>query len=171
MSIESEFLFSKPGVSDNEIIEYLNQRKNVTMISFISPYTGIPHMCPVWGILSNGRFFFQSDDFVSKTKAIRKGNDKIGISIADPTHFPDYSEGSIPYISFGGTAKIRSRDEFADFELILNEIFLKYILDKEERDKVLHYVLNNVKTRILVEIIPEWIKVAKIPKNNENKGK
>jgi hypothetical protein len=165
--MSEKFSFNKPNVSDEEIIEYLNTRENIITVSFISSYSGIPHMCPVWGYFSpsHGSFFFQTEDYVSKTKSIEKGNDKIGVSIVDPHQFPDYKAGSIPYISIGGTAKIHTKDKFADFETILKEIFLKYFEDEKERKKVLKFVLNEVKTRVLVEIDPEWVKAIKVPKN------
>lgn len=120
--MKDEFTFNKPNVSDEEIIEYINKRENIITVSFISPFSGIPHMCPVWGIFSNGRFFLQTEDYSSKIKSIRKGN-KIGISIVDSHQFPDYKVGSIPYISIDGTAKIRTKDDFADFKPVLEEIF------------------------------------------------
>ena len=163
--MSDKFSFHKPDVSDEEIIEYINQRENIITISFVSAYSGIPHMCPVWGIFSNGRFFFQSEDYASKIKSVKKGNDKIGVSIINPDQFPDYIEGSIPYISIGGTAKIRTKDKFADFETILKEIFLKYIEDEKERKKVQKFVLDEVKTRVLIELVPEWVKAGKVPKN------
>lgn len=159
----TKFSFNVQNISDDEIMTYLNQRNNITVLSFVSPYSGIPHMCPVWGVFINGKFFFQTEDYSFKVKFIKKGNDKIGVSIVDPSLFPDYSESSIPYISLGGTATIRTKDEFEDFEKVIAQIFLKYIEDKEERIKVSNFVLNEVKSRILVEVNPEWIKAIKVP--------
>lgn len=161
----NDFTFNKPDISDEEIIEYLNQRENIITVSFISPYSGIPHMCPIWGIFFNGRFFFQTEDYLSKVKSIENGY-KIGVSIVDPQQFPDYSGGSIPYISLGGTAIIRTKEEFVDFEKILKLVFLKYIEEKEERDKVTNFVLEEVKTRVLVEVAPEWVKAVRVPKTS-----
>jgi hypothetical protein len=165
MILTVKFSFDKPDVSDKEIIEYINQRKNIITISFISPYNGIPHMCSVWGVFVNGKFYFQSEDYTSKIKSIKKGFRKIGISIVDSHQYPDYLEGSIPYISLGGSVKIRTKDKFAAFEEILREIFTKYIEDEKERKKVTNFVLEEVKTRVLIEIVPEWVKAVKVPKN------
>ncbi len=162
-----EFSFNKPGISDQEIINYLNQRENVITISFISPYSGIPHMCPVWGVFFNGRFFFQAEDYSTKIKFIKNGNEKIGISVIDPHQFPDYSEGSIPYISLGGSTKIRTKKDYEDFEQILRKIFLKYVQNENEREKLTKFVLEEVKTRVLIEVIPEWVKAGKIPMTAE----
>jgi hypothetical protein len=159
------FSFNKPDITDEEIIDYLNKRENIVTISFISPYSGIPHLCPVWGIYFKGRFFFQTEDYLSKIKSIKQGNNKIGISVIDPHQFPDYSEGSIPYISLGGSAKIRTKKEFTEFKKIINLIFLKYIQDEKERKKVRNFVLKEVKTRVLVEVIPEWVKAGKVPQS------
>ncbi len=126
--MSKSFSFNKPGLKDEEIIEYINNRENITTISFVSPYTGIPHMCPVWGIFHEGRYFFQSDDYMAKTKSIEKGNDKIGISVADSSQYPDYSVGFIPYVSLGGKAKIRKKEEFKEFWDIIKLIFQKYFL-------------------------------------------
>jgi hypothetical protein len=164
-NLNSTFTFNKPDISDEEIIKYINQRENIITISFISPHTGIPHMCPVWGIFLDDRFIFQSEDYSVKIKAMKKGNEKIGVSIIDPQLFPDYSEGSIPYISLGGTAKIRTKEGYPEFESILKEIFRKYIIDEEEREKVKNFVLNEIKTRVLIEVIPEWVKAGKVPKS------
>jgi len=79
------------------VLNYLNQREYITIASFISPYTGIPHMCPVWGVFVEGKYYFQTDDHTFKVKFIKKGNNKLGISVTDPSLFPDYSEDSIPY--------------------------------------------------------------------------
>ncbi|MFX0207985.1 MAG: hypothetical protein ACFFDT_18510 [Candidatus Hodarchaeota archaeon] len=160
------FSFNKPGVTDEEIINYINHRESVMVVSFVSPYSGIPHLCPVWGIYFNGGFFFQTEDYTAKIKSIKRGYDKIGISVVDPQQFPEYSEDSIPYISFGGTAIIRTKEKFSDFEKILKLIFLKYIVEEDERTKVTNFVLEEVKTRVLIEIVLEWVKVAKVPKTN-----
>ncbi len=162
------FSFNKPDLSDKEIIEYINKRENITTISFISPHTGIPHMCPVWGIFHQGLYFFQSDDYMAKTKAIEKGNDMIGISVIDSSQYPDYSEGSIPYVSFGGKAKIRKKEEFSEFWNIIQLIFLKYFLDEETREKTLAFVKNEVPSRILIEVKFEWVKALKVPSKREN---
>ncbi|MHA2330163.1 MAG: hypothetical protein ACXACR_16720, partial [Candidatus Hodarchaeales archaeon] len=116
-----EFSFNNPKATDEEILEYLNNREFPTTISFISPKNRIPHMCPVWGVFSNGKYFFQADDYSFKVKFIEKGNDKIGVSIVDPKLFPDYSDDSIPYISLGGTALIRTKEEFKDFKKIIQQ--------------------------------------------------
>ncbi|MFX0052073.1 MAG: hypothetical protein ACFE8U_12390 [Candidatus Hermodarchaeota archaeon] len=163
----SKFSFNKPGVTDKEIINYINHRESIIIISFISPYSGIPHLCPVWGIYFNGGFFFQTEDYTAKIKSIKSGYDKIGISVVDPQQFPEYSEDSIPYLSLGGTATIRTKEDFSDFEKILKLIFLKYIEEKEERDKVTNFVLEEVKTRVLIEVDPEWVKVAQVPKTKD----
>lgn len=165
MSITQKFEFNIPDISDAEILTYLNQRENVTAISFISPYTGIPHMCPVWSVFANGRIYFQSDAHNMKVKAIEKGNNQLGLSVMDPRFFPDYATGSIPYISLGGPATIRTKEEFADFEEIIKLIFLKYVEDEVERIKLTNIVCNEIKGRILVEIIPKWLKAIKAPKN------
>ncbi|NPD89019.1 MAG: hypothetical protein HGN29_09845 [Asgard group archaeon] len=166
--MSENFSFNKPDLEDEEIIEYINKRENITTIAFVSPYSGIPHMCPVWGIFHRGRYFFQSDDYLAKTKSIEKGNDKIGISVTDPSQYPDYSENEIPYISFGGKALIRRKNEFEEFEEILMIIFLKYFLDKKTREKVFKFVMEEVKTRVLIEVIPEWIKARKIPLSEDS---
>lgn len=164
----TSFSFNKPGLSDEEIIEYINKRENITNISFISPYTGIPHMCPVWGIFHQGRYFFQSDDYMAKTKAIEKGNDKIGVSVAAPSQYPDYTEGSIPYVSLGGKAKIRKKEDFEEFWKIIKLIFLKYFLDEETRNKTIEFIKNKVPSRIIIEVKPEWVKAIRIPSNTVN---
>ncbi len=160
------FAFNKPDIPDEEIIDYLNKRENIITISFLSPYNGIPHLCPVWGIYFNGKFFFQTEDYLLKIKSIKKGNSKIGISVIDPNQFPDYSEGSIPYISLGGSVTIRTKKDFTEFNKILNLLFLKYIQDEKERNKVTNFVLKEVKTRVLVEVIPEWVKAVRVPKRD-----
>ncbi len=167
MTKRDEFSFNKPGISDQEIIDYLNQRENIITISFVSPYSGIPHMCPVWGIFFNGRFIFQAEDYSTKIKSIKSGNEKIGISVIDPHQFPDYSEGSIPYISLGGSTQIRTKKNYVEFEKILRMIFLKYIENEQEREKLSKFVLEEVKTRVLIEVIPEWVKAGKVPKTAE----
>lgn len=91
--MSGKFTSNRPDISDKEITDYINRKENIITISFISPYSGIPHMCPVWGIFHDGRFIFQADDYSAKVKAIEKGNNKIGISISDPKQYPDYSEG------------------------------------------------------------------------------
>jgi hypothetical protein len=163
--LSNKFSFNKPDVSDDEIIAYINQRDHVITIAFTSPTNKIPHMCPVWGIFANGKFYFQSEDYSTKNKAIEKGYTKIGVSIVDPQQFPDYSEGAIPYIGLGGTAKIHTKQEYPEFTSILKKIFLKYINDEKERNKVTQYVLTEVPTRVLIEVTPEWVKAGKIPKN------
>ncbi|MFX0114706.1 MAG: hypothetical protein ACFFB3_09165 [Candidatus Hodarchaeota archaeon] len=167
MSITQKYAFNIPNISDAEILAYLNRRENVTTISFISPYTDIPHICPVWSIFANGRVYFQSDDHTMKIKAIEKGNNQVGLSVMDSRFFPDYVEGSIPYISLGGPAIIRTKDKFADFEKIIKLIFLKYVEDEVERIKLTNIVCNELKGRILVEIVPKWFKIIKIPKGQE----
>ncbi|MFX0185587.1 MAG: hypothetical protein ACFE95_21090 [Candidatus Hodarchaeota archaeon] len=162
-----KFSFNRSEISDKEIIDYLNHRENIVTVSFISPYSGIPHLCPVWGVYFNGGFFFQTEDYSFKIKSIKNGYNKIGITVIDPQQFPDYSEGSIPYISLGGTAIIRTKERFTDFEKILKLIFLKYIEEKEERSKVTNFVLEDVKTRVLVEITPEWVKAVRVPKTDQ----
>ncbi len=161
--MSSGFTFNKPGLSDDEIIEYINKRENITTISFLSPYTGIPHMCPVWGIFHQGKYFFQSDDYMAKTKSIEKGNNKIGISVTDPSQYPDYSEDSIPYVSFGGKARIRKKEEFAEFWDIIKLIFLKYFLDEKTRENTLEFVKNEILSRIIIEVTPEWVKAKRVP--------
>lgn len=167
MSITQEFEFNIQNISDAEILAYLNQRENVTTISFISPYTDIPHMCPVWSVFANGRVYFQSDDHTMKVKAIEKGNSQVGVSVMDPRFFPDYAADSIPYISLGGPATIRTKEEFRDFEEIIKLIFLKYVEDEAERIKLTNIVSNEIKGRILIEVVPKWFKAIKVPKNQE----
>ncbi len=167
MPIAQKFEFNIPNISDAEILAYLNQRENVTTISFISPYTDIPHMCPVWSVFANGRIYFQSDDHTMKVKAIEKGNSHVGVSVMDPQFFPDYVTGSIPYISLGGPATIRTKEKFADFEEIIKLIFLKYVEDEAERIKLTNIVCNELKGRILVEVVPKWVKVIKISENQD----
>jgi nitroimidazol reductase NimA-like FMN-containing flavoprotein (pyridoxamine 5'-phosphate oxidase superfamily) len=159
----TDFSFNNPKVSDKEIIEYIDKRENIVTISFISPYTSIPHMCPVWCIFHKGKFYFQSEDYNAKTKAIKKGNDKIGITFVDPNQFPDYSAGSIAYISVGGKASILTKDSSDAFAKILEITFQKYFTDEKERKRVFDFVLEKVKTRVFIEVNPDWIKVAKIP--------
>jgi hypothetical protein len=124
-------------------------------------------MCPVWGIFVNGKYYAQTEDYVLKAKSVEKGYDKLGICIVAPDQFPDYSAGNMPYLSLGGTTKIRTRDNFRDFEKIITMIMEKYIEDKGEREKVTTFVLNEVKTRVLLEITPEWVKVLKVPERSE----
>ncbi len=162
--MSGKFTFGRLDISDKEIIDYINKKENIITISFISPYSSIPHMCPVWGIFHNGRFIFQADDYTAKVKAIERGNNKIGISVVDPKQYPDYTEGSIPYVSFGGTATVRTRTEFKEFESILKEIFLKYIEDPKERTKITTFVLGKAGTRVFVEVTPEWTKALRVPK-------
>jgi hypothetical protein len=159
-----DFSFNISNVTDEEILNYLNQREYITIVSFISPYTGIPHLCPVWGVFVEGKYYFQTDDHTFKVKFIKKGNNKLGISVTDPSLFPDYSEDSIPYLGLGGTAVIQTKEHFKDFEKILKLIFLKYIIDEEERIKVFKFVLDKMKSRILIEITPDWVKVPRVPK-------
>jgi hypothetical protein len=167
MTERNKFSFNKPGVPDEEIINYINHRESIITVSFVSPYTRIPHLCPVWGIYFNGGFFFQTEDYTAKIKSIKSGYDKIGISVVDPLQFPEYSEDSIPYLSLGGTATIHTMENFSDFGKILKLIFLKYIEEEDERDKVIKFVLEEVKTRVLVEVAPEWVKVPRVPKTND----
>jgi hypothetical protein len=164
-----KFTFNRPDISDKEIIDYINQRENIITISFISPYSDIPHMCPVWGIFHDGKFIFQTDDYSAKVKAIEKGNHKIGVSIANPKQYPELnpSEGSILYISFGGTATIRTRTEFKEFEDMYKKTFLKYIEDQKERAKITKFVLEEIKTRVFIEVTPEWIKTVRVPKTEK----
>ncbi|MFX1253355.1 MAG: hypothetical protein ACFFCZ_17230 [Promethearchaeota archaeon] len=161
-----DFSFNISNVTDEEILNYLNQREYITIVSFVSPYTGIPHLCPVWGVFIGGKYYFQTDDHTYKVKFIKKGNNKLGISVTDPSLFPDYLEDSIPYLSLGGTATILTKKHFTDFEKILKLIFLKYIIDEEERTKVFKFVLNEMKSRVLIGITPEWVKVPRVPKKN-----
>ncbi len=161
--MKRQFSFNSSKATDQEIYEYIDTRENIFIISFVSPKTGIPHMCPVWGIFLNGSFFFQTDDHTVKVKYIKQGYEKIGISIVDPALFPDYKQNSIPYLSFGGSALIRLKSEFPEFVPILNEIFVKYIPDEQERKKVLEEVLTLRKNRVLIEVIPEWVKITRVP--------
>ncbi len=161
--MKKNFSFNKPKIRDEEIINYINQRENVITISWVSPYTGILHSCPVWGIFFDGRFYFQTEDYLAKTKAIKKGYNQIGITIINPQQFPDYSEGEIPYISLGGKATIHT-SEFKNFKKIIEEIFIKYFDDEKKRKEVLTFVLEKVKSRVLIEVFPKWIKAGKVPK-------
>ncbi|UCG02814.1 MAG: hypothetical protein JSW11_02260 [Candidatus Heimdallarchaeota archaeon] len=161
----AKFSFNKPDVSDEEITNYINRRDNITVITFISSYNGIPHMCPVWGGFFNGKFFFQSEDYSFKIKSIKNGSNKIGVSIIDPRQFPEYLEGEIPYVSLGGLATVRTKKEFTEFEKILRLIFRKYVEKEEEQEKLLNFVLEEVKTRVLIEVLPEWVKARKVPKS------
>ncbi|MHA2499346.1 MAG: hypothetical protein ACXAEL_07255 [Candidatus Hodarchaeales archaeon] len=102
-----------------------------------------------------------------KVKAIEKGNNQVGLSVMDPRFFPDYAAGSIPYISLGGPATIRTKEDFADFEEIIKSIFLKYVEDETERIKLTNIVCNEIKGRILVEVVPKWFKVIKISENQD----
>ncbi|MFQ5979911.1 MAG: hypothetical protein ACE5OZ_17405 [Candidatus Heimdallarchaeota archaeon] len=167
MTVTQEYAFNIANISDAEILTHLNQRDNVTTISFVSPFTDIPHMCPVWCVFVNGKVYFQSDDHTWKVKAIEKGNNQVGLSVMDPRWFPDYVEGSIPYISLGGPATIRTKEEFADFEEIIKLIFLKYVEDDAERIKLMNIVMNELKGRILIEVLPKWFKVIKVPNNQK----
>ncbi|MFX1508040.1 MAG: hypothetical protein ACFFDC_18300 [Promethearchaeota archaeon] len=160
----AKFSFKKSDVTDEEIMSYINRRENITVITFISSLTGIPHTCPVWGGFFDGRFFFQSEDYSTKVKSIRNGAEKIGVSIIDPRQFPEYLEGYFPYISLGGRAIVRRKKDFGDFEKILRLIFQKYVEDEKERVRLLNYVLKEVKTRVLIEVLPEWVKARKVPK-------
>ncbi len=164
--MSDNLVFNQPDVSDEEIITYSNERENIITISFMSPSNQIPHMCPVWGIIENGKLYFQTEDYAAKTKAIEKGYPKIGVSIIDPKQFPEYSAGQIPYISFGGTARILTKKEYPDFRKILKKIFTKYIEDEKERAKVTKFVMNDVPTRVLIEVTPEWIKAIKVKNNS-----
>lgn len=161
--MKEQFSFNSTKATDQEIYEYIDTRENIFIISFVSPKTGIPHMCPVWGIFLDGSFFFQTDDHTVKVKFIKKGSNKLGVSIVDPDLFPDYSRNSIPYLSFGGSALIRSKAEFPEFIHILNQIFLKYILNEQERKNILEEVLTLRQSRVLIEVIPEWVKITRVP--------
>ena len=160
----AKFSFNKSDVTDQEITSYINRRENITVITFISSLCGIPHTCPAWGGFFDGKFFFQLEDYSTKIKSIRNGKEKIWVSIIDPRQFPEYLEGYFLYISLDGRVIVRTKKDFGDFEKILRLIFQKYIEDKKEQGKLLNYVLKEIKTRVLIEVLPEWVKARKVPK-------
>ncbi len=77
------------------------------------------------------------------------------------------SEGAILYISLGGTATIRTRKEFKEFEDMYRKTFLKYVEDQKERVKITKFVLEEIKTRVFIEVTPEWIKAVRVPKTEK----
>ncbi len=160
------FSFYKDNITDDEIINYLHNRENVVILSFTSNYTNIPHMCVVWGYFFKGKYYFQTDDHTRKVRSMEKGNDKMGISVVDPNQFPDYSPGSIPYISLGGTCRIRTKNDFEQFEEVITLLMTNYVLDVDLRNKYLHTIMNELPGRVLIEMNPEWVKVIKLPEDS-----
>jgi len=107
----------------------------------------IPHLTTVWVALHNEKIYFSTETTRIKYKHIENNKDnKACISII--------RTGS-GYVSFEGHLKIRNKEEFTDYHIVISKIVEKYVpLDKAT--EFIASILGN-EMRILVELDPTAI--------------
>ena len=124
--------------------ELLDQ-KIIAVVSVLSP-NGHPFLTPIWFVEYNNKIYFST--LITRTKGkFLSQNNNIGINITHPNGHP--------YVSVVGKARIRNKDEFADYKTILALLFDRY-METADKETAMQNNLNN-KERILVEIEPSRV--------------
>lgn len=138
---------------DTSHVEFINSGK-ICVVGVISPTSGFPHLTPTGILCYNNKLYVGIRTDTAKYKFIKKGNNKVGVTILDPKAFLSANSGA--YLSVNGIARLEYKETLVDYEKIIRKMLENYDSKKETVEESFNSIIK-AGDWALIELTPEKI--------------